>query len=123
MVSAEIPGKTKTPNLYETIIKLNIHTPCTNTSYCNENGRCLKRFPRKFTNQTYEDENLSSKYNAHINVEICTTVKACKYLYKYVYKGNDKIVHAVTDRLSKFMLVKNYFLNLFIIDEITIYRI
>ena len=40
------------------------------------------------------------KYNAHINVEICTTIKACKYLYKYVYKGNDKIVHAVTDQLS-----------------------
>ena len=25
---------------------------------------------------------LSTKYNAHINVEICTTVKAVKYLYK-----------------------------------------
>ena len=30
------------------------------------------------------------KYNAHINVEICTTVSAVKYLYKYVYKGHDK---------------------------------
>ena len=26
------------------------------------------------------------KYNAHINVEICSTVSAVKYLYKYVQK-------------------------------------
>ena len=32
------------------------------------------------------------KYNAHTNVEICTTVSAVKYLYKYVYKGHDKAI-------------------------------
>ena len=26
------------------------------------------------------------KYNCHINVEICSTVQAIKYIYKYVYK-------------------------------------
>ena len=30
---------------------------------------------------------LSKKCNAHTNVEICTSIKSCKYLYKYVYKG------------------------------------
>ena len=30
---------------------------------------------------------LSRKYNAHVNVEICSSIKSCKYLYKYVYKG------------------------------------
>ncbi|CAF0883254.1 unnamed protein product [Brachionus calyciflorus] len=34
---------------------------------------------------------LATKYDAHINVEICSTVKAVKYLYKYVYKGHDRI--------------------------------
>ncbi|GBM82186.1 hypothetical protein AVEN_179500-1 [Araneus ventricosus] len=31
---------------------------------------------------------LLKKFNAHINVEVCASVKSVKYLYKYVYKGN-----------------------------------
>ncbi|GBM34975.1 hypothetical protein AVEN_240342-1 [Araneus ventricosus] len=32
---------------------------------------------------------LLKKINAHINVEVCASVKSVKYLYKYVYKGRD----------------------------------
>lgn len=32
---------------------------------------------------------LSLKFNAHINVEVCTSLKAIKYIYKYIYKGFD----------------------------------
>ncbi|XP_065660363.1 uncharacterized protein LOC136084156 [Hydra vulgaris] len=32
---------------------------------------------------------LSKKYQAHINVEACMSVKAVKYLYKYIYKDHD----------------------------------
>ena len=38
---------------------------------------------------------LSKKYNAHINVEIYSSIKSCKYLYKYVYKGPDMASVAV----------------------------
>ncbi len=33
---------------------------------------------------------LSLLFNCHINVEVCTSVAAVKYLYKYVYKGHDR---------------------------------
>ena len=29
------------------------------------------------------------KFNCHINIEVCATVKSVKYLFKYVYKGHD----------------------------------
>lgn len=32
---------------------------------------------------------LALKYNAHVNVEVCTSVKAVKYIFKYIYKGYD----------------------------------
>ncbi|XP_071943821.1 uncharacterized protein [Antedon mediterranea] len=35
---------------------------------------------------------LTLKYNAHINIEIVTTIKAVKYIYKYITKGNDRVM-------------------------------
>ena len=32
---------------------------------------------------------LSAKYNCHINCEICASVKAIKYIHKYIFKGSD----------------------------------
>ena len=43
---------------------------------------------------------LSRKYNTHINVEICSSIKSCKYLYKYVYKGPDMASVAVYSQLQ-----------------------
>ncbi|XP_021721983.1 uncharacterized protein LOC110689507 [Chenopodium quinoa] len=34
---------------------------------------------------------LSSLFDCHLNVEVCSTIKAVKYLYKYVYKGHDRV--------------------------------
>ena len=33
---------------------------------------------------------LSLKFNCHINVEVVSSVKSVKYLYKYCFKGSDK---------------------------------
>ncbi|XP_071935702.1 uncharacterized protein [Coffea arabica] len=40
---------------------------------------------------------LLSKFNCHINVEICSTIQAVKYIYKYIYKGHDKILYQVSN--------------------------
>jgi ATP-dependent DNA helicase PIF1 len=33
---------------------------------------------------------LSKKYDAHINVEICSSIRSIKYIHKYVLKGHDR---------------------------------
>ena len=40
---------------------------------------------------------LSIRYNTYINIEVALNIDIFKYLYKYVYKGPDRIV-AVIDR-------------------------
>ncbi|KAF1899753.1 hypothetical protein Lal_00019884 [Lupinus albus] len=30
-------------------------------------------------------------YDCHINVEVCSSIKSIKYLYKYVYKESDRL--------------------------------
>ena len=39
---------------------------------------------------------LLKKYEAHINIEVCASIKSVFYLYKYVYKGPDRADIAVT---------------------------
>ncbi|WVZ73211.1 hypothetical protein U9M48_021552 [Paspalum notatum var. saurae] len=36
-------------------------------------------------------------FNCHINVEACGSIKAVKYLFKYIYKGHDRASVAVRD--------------------------
>ena len=40
---------------------------------------------------------LSLRYKAHINVEIVHSVQAVKYLYKYITKGQDRVLMALRD--------------------------
>ena len=47
--------------------------------------------PRTVDNRVVPyNKGLLLKYNAHINVEVCTSVKCVKYIYKYIYKGKKK---------------------------------
>ena len=40
---------------------------------------------------------LLMRYNCHINVEACSSIKAVKYLFKYVYKGHDQASFSVNE--------------------------
>jgi len=30
------------------------------------------------------------RYQEHINVEVCASIQAIKYIHKYIYKGSDR---------------------------------
>jgi hypothetical protein len=40
-------------------------------------------------------------FNCHINVEICSSIKAVKYLFKYIYKGHDRASVSVTEKVNE----------------------
>jgi hypothetical protein len=50
---------------------------------------------------------LSRKYRAHINVEVCASVQAVKYIHKYIYKGGDRatlrVDQADNDEISQYL--------------------
>ena len=54
-----------------------------------DSGGSVERSGKRVDNRWVVPYNpyLLLKYDAHINVEVCTTIKSVKYLYKYVYKG------------------------------------
>lgn len=56
-----------------------------------DNGRTITVRSVEVNNQWVVPYNpyLTLKFNAHINVEACTTMKSVKYLFKYIYKGHD----------------------------------
>ncbi|XP_072400392.1 uncharacterized protein [Diabrotica undecimpunctata] len=59
---------------------------------------------------------LSKTYNAHINVEFCTSLKSIKYIFKYVHKGSDTAVFRVENtNVNAPPMNKS--------DEITLYQI
>lgn len=47
------------------------------------------------------------RFNCHINIEICVSIKGVKYLYKYLYKGPD----TSTMVIKGFDEVDNYIKN------------
>jgi len=60
--------------------------------YCRPNNGVVARVRnQEISNEFVVPYNpyLLAKYDAHINVEVCSTVKSVQYLYKYVYKEHD----------------------------------
>ncbi|UYV82863.1 hypothetical protein LAZ67_22001131, partial [Cordylochernes scorpioides] len=94
----------------------NLHSPCMSDGKCTKdfpksflqlteaNNNGYPRYRRRDDGQTlvvgtHEVDNrwvvpynpyLLVRFNAHINVEVCASVKSVKYLFKYVNKGHDR---------------------------------
>jgi hypothetical protein len=65
---------------------------------------------------------LSLKFNSHINVESCGTMRTVKYIFKYIYKGGDCANLVLTqekDKRLNYDEVKNRMGKLFVISRIT----
>ncbi|GFV14569.1 hypothetical protein TNCV_3999201 [Trichonephila clavipes] len=111
IISAETPDPEENKNLYDTVIKNMIHGPCgarNPASPCMQNGK--RRVPadggKQVDSRTRSGEIksfdnswvvpyspiLCKLFNAHINVEACNSVRAIKYIWKYVNKGNDQAI-------------------------------
>jgi hypothetical protein len=60
-----------------------------------------------FTNRDVIPHNpyLSAQYNYHINIEICSSIKAVKYIHKYIYKGHDLATVEVGQEINE---IKDY---------------
>ncbi|XP_065684585.1 uncharacterized protein LOC100202287 [Hydra vulgaris] len=110
LICAEIPDPIVNCELYDIIKICMIHGPCgilNPNSPCMKDGVCSKNYPKDFNANTVAVHNGYPRYRrrdnglvinikgnnvdnqAHINVEACMSVKAVKYLYKYIYKGHD----------------------------------
>ncbi|KNZ74844.1 hypothetical protein J132_06066 [Termitomyces sp. J132] len=57
-----------------------------------DNGHFFEKNGHHYDNQDVVPYNpyLSAKYKCHINVEVCASVEAIKYIHKYIYKGHDR---------------------------------
>ncbi|KAG6663118.1 hypothetical protein CIPAW_02G003800 [Carya illinoinensis] len=78
IVSAEIPDKNT---------NLHLHNARS------DNGITVKLRGHNLDNRWVVPYNpyLLAIFDCHINVEICSTIKVVKYLYKYIYKGHDRV--------------------------------
>lgn len=147
LVSAEIPDKEKHPRLYNIVMSSMVHGPCGSrnlNSQCMKDGKCTKKYPKDFNEETVQNCNgyplyrrrnngvtaqkgvhqvdnrdivpyspfLSLKYDAHINVEICCSIRSVKYLFKYIYKGYDsasiEFINADGDKCMMYDEITSY---------------
>ncbi|XP_061352356.1 uncharacterized protein LOC133297255 [Gastrolobium bilobum] len=77
-----------------------------------DNGRVAKKNGVELDNRFVVPYNakLLLKYQAHINVEYTCQTSAIKYLFKYIYKGNDRVtaaIHHSDDEIKMFYDFKN----------------
>ncbi|PIA29092.1 hypothetical protein AQUCO_06300048v1 [Aquilegia coerulea] len=116
IVCAEFPDPIKHPALFETIKKCMVHGPCGTR---NMESVCMENKAKK-TGKSYHvrghlvdnkdvvpyNPHLSEMFDCHINVEICASVRAVKYINKYIYKGHDRttmVVGAEDDEIQQYL--------------------
>ncbi|KAG7945229.1 hypothetical protein I3843_15G142000 [Carya illinoinensis] len=115
IVSAEIPDKNTNLHLHNAVIKHMMHGPCgvlNPTNVCmKKNGCCKSQYPKSYASSTtvgndcfpiykrsdngitvkLRGHNLDNRWVVPYNPYLLATFDLVKYLYKYVYKGHDRV--------------------------------
>ncbi|CAN6548323.1 unnamed protein product [Malus baccata var. baccata] len=114
IVRAEIPNEDVEPQLYNVVLKHMIHGPCgihNPQSPCMKNGSCKRKYPKPFAPVTVQGNDsypiyqrrgnrlpVSLDRQGNIMVDNSWVIPynpwlllSVKYLYKYVYKGPDRV--------------------------------
>ncbi|KAI5402735.1 hypothetical protein KIW84_050366 [Lathyrus oleraceus] len=64
-----------------------------------KDAHCKKRYPKQFLDETRQGTDSYPEYrrsfDESVSLEICSSIKSIKYLYKYVYKGPDRVAMEV----------------------------
>ncbi|PIA31356.1 hypothetical protein AQUCO_05000025v1 [Aquilegia coerulea] len=124
-VSAEFPDPIKHPVLFQTIKKCMVHEckshyPRENVTNTRIDVDGYPIYRRRKTGKRYKvrghlvdnrdvvpyNPYLSERFDCHINVEICASVMAVKYIHKYIYKDHDRttmVVGAENDEIQQYL--------------------
>lgn len=134
-VSAELPDPTSNPEFFALVSSTMYHHCRKGRCFTEDSPKCAKGFPKPYREATTftEDSYISYRrrnnkitwddkeydnnrvvpynpyllktFNCHINVEICSSIKAVKYIYKYVYKGGDRAMlqQEEVDEVTKYI--------------------
>jgi hypothetical protein len=87
----------------------NEHTTDGNNSYPNyrrrspeDGGHTTSKRGKGIDNRRVVPHNLYllMKYRCHLNVEVCHSIACVKYLYKYVYKGHDRVMYGIKEKAN-----------------------
>ena len=76
IISAEIPDKNRDPNTFNTVKQTMMHGPCGTlnpNALCMKDGKCSKRYPRNFQENTTENEDgypIYRRKNNNLTVEV-----------------------------------------------------
>ena len=72
-----------------------------------EDGRTVTKGRHQLDNRWVVPYNpyLAQKYNAHINVDVCATIKSVKDIYKHGFKGHDRAPVQITAGVSLLLSV------------------
>ena len=127
-ISAEIPDEDLDPQLHAMVTRHMLHNLCGERRHgavCMARGRCRKRYPKAFRNETVINDGTNRvgymrrdnavvhidrtglrnnrhvvtfnpyllKYlDCHVNVDAIANYASLKYIFKYIFKGNDALV-------------------------------